>query len=233
MVSFLRFASLPLVGVCIPFALAAQLKVLTSNYGTDRTNANLRETLLTPANVNADRFGKVGSFPVDANIYAQPLYVPGVIIAGVARNVVYAATMNNTIYAIDADAPAETRPIWKVNLGPPVPPEVNDSDDTAPATGILSTPVIDVERNAIYVVAEKHVKGTAAFYLHSIDLSNGTDKPGSPVEIKAIIDGGGETSVNGKIAFDAVMHLQRPGLLLANDKIYIAFGSHADNWPYH
>ena len=219
--------------VLAPCGLVSQIKVLTANYGTDRTNANLQETLLNPANVNKDRFGKLGAFPVDGNIYAQPLYVPGVIIAGVARNVVFAVTMNNSVYAIDADAPSSTTPLWKVNLGPPVPPEVNDSEDTAPATGILSTPVIDVERKTIYVVAETLIKDTAAFYLHSLDLSDGSEKPGSPVEITAKIDGGGDTSADGKIAFDAVMHLQRPGLLLANNNIYIAFGSHADSWPYH
>jgi hypothetical protein len=53
--------------------LSAQVNVLSANYGNDRTNANLLETQLTPANVAAGSFGKIGSFPVDGQVYAQPL----------------------------------------------------------------------------------------------------------------------------------------------------------------
>jgi len=229
MVLFSRVAVLLLASSLIH----AEVKVLTSNYGIERTNASLQETVLTPASVNPDRFGKLGSFAVDGDMYAQPLYVPGVVIGGVARNVVFAVTMHNSVYAIDADVPASNTPLWKVNLGAAVPSEVNDSEDTEPETGILSTPVIDVERNTVYVVAATMVKDAMGYYLHALDLSTGAEKPGSPAEIKAVMDGGGDTSEGGKITFDPLMHLQRPGLLLANDNIYIAFGSHADTWPYH
>jgi len=35
------------------------------------------------------------------------------------------------------------------------------------------------------------------------------------------------------VPFDAKQHIQRPALLLANDAVYVAFGSHADQSPYH
>ena len=83
-----------------------QVSVLTSNYDNNRTNANVQEKILTPSNVNTDSFGKIGTFPVDGAIYAQPLYAGGVRIAGKGtRNVVFAVTMHNSVYAIDADAP--------------------------------------------------------------------------------------------------------------------------------
>src|SRR5260370_7126721 len=56
----------------------AQVNVLTANYDNDRTNANLQETVLTQSNVNNDSFGKIGAFPVDGAIFAQPLYVTAV-----------------------------------------------------------------------------------------------------------------------------------------------------------
>ncbi len=204
--------------------------MLTANYGNDRTNANVQETVLTPQDVASGKFGKLGTFPVDGMVFAQPLYLAGATIAGVTRDVVYLATMHNTVYALDA---VSLTPLWKVNLGPAVPADFNGSEDTEPETGILSTPVIDQWANTIYVVAETVEQGRAIFRLHALDISDGHEKPGSPVEIKATVDGGGETAVNGRIAFTPLTHLQRPGLLLANGNIYVAFGSIADQWPYH
>jgi hypothetical protein len=60
----------------------AQVNVLTANYDNERTNANLKEVTLNPSNVSKDTFGKIGSFPVDGQIYAQPLYAAGIQIPG-------------------------------------------------------------------------------------------------------------------------------------------------------
>src|ERR1700694_888841 len=85
----------------LPNLLLSQVNVLTSNYDNSRTNSNLNETVLNPANVTASTFGKIGSFPVDGQIFAQPLYATGIQIPGLGvRNVVYAVTMHNSVYAI-------------------------------------------------------------------------------------------------------------------------------------
>ena len=56
------------------------------------------------ANVNPTTFGLVYTLPVDDRVYAQPLYVPQVAITGQGtHNVVYVATMSDTLYAFDAD----------------------------------------------------------------------------------------------------------------------------------
>src|ERR671912_728693 len=81
--------------------LHAQITISTNRYDGARTGANLSETKLTAANVNVAGFGKLYSYAVDGSVYAQPLYVPGVTIAGVARNVLYVATMNDKVYAFD------------------------------------------------------------------------------------------------------------------------------------
>ncbi len=134
----------------------AQVNVLTGNYDNDRSNANLQETTLTPLNVAPGNFGKVGSFPVDGQVYAQPLYVSGVSIPGNGtHNVLYISTEHNSVFAYDADSVASPSLLWQVNLGPSVPNTFWDKFfDVAPEIGILSSGVIDPQAGVLYVVAE-------------------------------------------------------------------------------
>lgn len=212
----------------------AQPNVLTANYDNNRTSANLAESILSPGSVNAEEFGKVGAFPVDGHIFAQPLYVRDVAIKGVRKNVLYVATMHNSLYAFDADAPQTTEPIWKVNLGPSLPTSYyRRFADIEREIGILSTPVIDLSRGTIYVVSCTFPDDKPIFTLSALDLADGLDKLGSPVDINMNVAGTGDGSDGTTIRFDPIQHMQRPGLLLSNNKIYIAFGSHNDQYPYH
>lgn len=237
--------------------LSAQVDVLTANYDNNRTNANLSEFVLNKSNVNSAHFGKLYTFSIDGESYAQPLYLRGVNIPGAGtRNVLYVATMHNSVYAFDADAAGSTAPLWKVNFGTPVNP--HDFDEPADPTanppfagipytdilneiGILGTPVIDPDTGALYVVHYTYTgSGSSkayAFYLHALDLTTGHEKFGGPVLIQGSVTGSGwaglETAPNDQLAFDAGQHLQRPGLLLLYGTIYIAFGSHGDVTPWH
>src|ERR1700686_4601751 len=141
-----KFFRSVVTALCAAAAVSAQVNVLTSNYNNERNNWNSNETVLNPSSVKPSNFGKIGSFPVDGQIYAQPLYVSGLQIPGAGtRDVVYAATMHNSVYAIDAGAPQSTTPLWTVNLGPSLPSsEIPDYDDIVPEIGILGTPVIDL-----------------------------------------------------------------------------------------
>src|SRR5260370_32397909 len=96
--------------------LRCEAQILTAQYDNARTGATLHETTLTPANVNVGRFGKIFSFPVDGDVYAQPLFLPNVEIPGKGvHNVVYIATGHDSVYAFDAvGEPAE--PLWHVNF---------------------------------------------------------------------------------------------------------------------
>ena len=85
-------------------SIHAQVDVLTNRYRGSRTGANLAETTLTTANVNVNQFGKLYSYPVNGSVYAQPLYVTNVTVAGVRRNVLYVATMNDKVYAFEPTA---------------------------------------------------------------------------------------------------------------------------------
>lgn len=220
-------------GFAATVANAASVQVLTANYDNERTNANLKETVLNPSNVGKDTFGKIGSFPVDGQIYAQPLYVAGVQMSGKARNVVYTATMHNSVYAIDADAPGSIVPLWRVNLGPSVPSSVLDFSDILPEVGILSTPVIDPSRQLMYVVSDTLEAGAPVFRLHALSLADGREMLNGPVKIAATVAGEGVGSDNGTLPFEASEQLQRPGLVLANGKVYVAFGSHGDGGNFH
>jgi hypothetical protein len=70
-------------------------------------------------------------------------------------------------------------------------------------------------------------------YLHALDLRTGQERPGSPVEIKASVPGTGGGSKNGVLAFDPLLHNQRPALLLHNGVVYISWAGHCDTGPYH
>src|SRR5208337_4949727 len=117
----------------------AQAAVLTYHNDDARDGAYMQEVTLTPANVNSTKFGKLFSYSVDGQIYAQPLYLPQISIAGGTHDVVYVETQNNSVYAFDATG-VQTTPFWQVNLGAPV--TKNDYSGVSPVVGILSTPVI-------------------------------------------------------------------------------------------
>jgi uncharacterized protein (TIGR03437 family) len=228
------FGILSMNRIFAPDLLIAQGNVLAANYDNERTNLNLNERLLKPSNVNVLAFGKIGSFPVDGQIYAQALYVAGVQIPGQGhRNVVYTVTMHNSVYAIDADAPGFIAPLWQVNLGPSVPSSLLNFTDILPEVGILSTPVIDLGRQAIYVVSDTLEGGLPVFRLHALSLADGHEICNGPAVVAASVTGNGAGSNNGTLSFDASLQLQRPGLALVNNTIYVAFGSHGDGGSYH
>lgn len=218
--------------LCTGSWLHAQPNILTANGSNDRTNANLQEIQLSPATVNAATFGKVGEFPVDGQVYAQPLYVSGLSIGGGLHNVLFVATMHNSIYAFDADS---MKVLWQMNLGPSIPSRLLfNYGDIGVEIGILGTPTIDLGRGVIYAVSDNLQNGAPVFYLHALDLTTGSEVLGGPIRIGGAVQGSGaEASADGTVPFDPAQHIQRPGLLLANNAIYVAFGSHEDSPPYH
>jgi uncharacterized protein (TIGR03437 family) len=219
------------------------VSVLNVNYDQQQTGANLQETALQPG-INWSNFGKVGTFAVDGQVYAQPLYVPGVTIAGKQYNVLYVVTQHNGVYAFNADTPQVPTPLWQVNLGPIVPSGLFNFGDIVPEIGILGTPVIDPVSQVLYVVSDMLPTDTTTvpiFRLHALSLvdghemirANGREHFAVPVPISATVQGTGAGSSGGSVPFDAFWHLQRPGLMLSNGTLYISFGSHADTGDYH
>jgi hypothetical protein len=206
----------------IPVAVPAQVDVLTHHNNRERTGVNLQETVLTPANVNSRQFGMFFKRVVDDQLYAQPLVVTNVKIAGGWHDVVYVTTVNNSVYAFDANDASATAPLWHVNFGTPA--GVHDADFTCTDIngnmGIVGTPVINADKTALYVVALTKAGGQFSQRLHALDLATGADLPNSPATITAP-------------DFDPLRQNQRPGLFLSGGNVFIGYASHCDNGPYH
>lgn len=224
----------PVLFICALLLLAypeasRAVSVTTWHNNNSRNGTNYEETILNTSNVNSSTFGKLYSLPVDGQIYGQPLYVPSVNVTGKGlHNVLYVTTENNSVYAFDADSSGQ-QPLWQINLGTTVP----SGRAIIPQIGITSTPVIDISRQVMYVVSETYPSSVAAFYLHCIAIRTGKETTGSPVAITGQVPGTGDGSVNGVLAFNPIQNLQRPALLELNGNIYIGFGSHGDQAPYH
>jgi hypothetical protein len=236
-----------LVCVALPGLCQTPAAVTTYHNDTSRTGLNNSETTLTWSNVTANSFGLLFSYNVDGQVYAQPLYVPGLTINGAIHNVVFVATENNSVYAFDADDNgADGGLLWQANfnIGPPgvkVTPMPSDDlqcYDITPMNGITGTPVIDLASKTLYVVVKtKEVLQTGTKYvhrLHALDLLNGQEKFGGPATFQGTVAGScGNSDGNGNIVFSAYQSNQRAGLALVNGTIYTAFASHCDINPYN
>ena len=223
----------------------AQVLVTTYQYNNYRWGANPHETVLTPANVNPNQFGRVAVFNVQGAVYAQPLYVPNLTISGTAHNVLFIATEHDQVYAFDVNSGQQ---LWHTNflaettnpLLQILPLSNNDVQctDLAPEIGITGTPVIDLASNELFVVAntkEHDLRAqTTTFFqtLHALDIRTGMER-NPPHRIVGRVPGTGQGSQGGFLTFDPLIHGQRAALLLQSGQIFVGFGSHCDNFAYH
>jgi hypothetical protein len=210
--------------------------VLTYHNDVARTGQNLAETILTPATVSVSTFGKVGFFPVDGKVDAQPLLLSGVPIAGQGtHNAVYVATEHDSVYAFDPDSGAV---LWRVSVlgAGEVPSDGRNCSQVVPEIGITSTPIIDPARGphgAIYLVAmSKNGSGTYLQRLHALDVATGAELFGGPKLVQASVPGTGAGSAGGTLAFDPKQYEERAGLLLVNGRLITSWSSHCDIDPY-
>jgi hypothetical protein len=221
-----------------PNPTPSSVDVVTYHYDNLRTGENLNETTLTTANVNQTKFGKLGEFVVDGKVDAQPLYLSGVTISGQKRNVLYIATEHGSVLAFDADSISGNTgtPLWKITtqLAGEVPSDDHGCGQVTPEIGITSTPVIDRNRGAIYVVAvsKNSATGTYIHRIHALDLTSGSELFGGPMTITATYPGNGAGSSAGNVVFNPANYNERPGLLEINGTIYTTWGSHCDGGLY-
>jgi hypothetical protein len=202
-----------------------------------RSGVNLQEYALTSSTVKASIFGKLFSRPVDGQIYAQPLYLSNLTIAGAKHNVVYVATEHGSVYAFDGDG-KRTSPFWKrsfINPGAGVTTIPKPANALiAPEISISSTPVIDRSTNSLYVSVSTLENGKVVHRLHALSLTSGAEHFGGPITIAGSVPGTYPAlAVNGRVPFAPSRHLQRPALLLVNGNVYIAYGSNGDILPYN
>jgi len=228
-----------------------KFNVLTQHNTPDRRGVAHHEDILTPAALAANPNAlRLKSVPVDGIIYAQPLYVdhaavtcgtPGGAQDVVSnKNIAYVATLGNSVYAIDVDTGAVCWKTQPLGCGQAV---VSDGcGGTDPANyqagscmynfdrqhenearlptekirlGIVSTPVIDEDAGVIYVVV-RHRNGSdrlGRFYLDAINMRSGV------LIGQAEIESTNSPTVN----FEPAGTINRPGLLLLNGHVYVAF----------
>ncbi len=202
-----------------------------------RSGVNLQEFALTSATVKSSSFGKVFSRSVDGQIYAQPLHVANLTIAGAKHNVVFVATEHSSVYAFDADGKT-TSPFWHRSF---INPAAGINTITKPANALIapeisisSTPVIDTSTSTLYVSVSTNEHGNIVHRLHALSLTTGAEKFGGPITIQGSVPGTYPAlAVNGRVPFVPKQHLQRPALLLLNGNVYIAYGSNGDQLPYN
>jgi hypothetical protein len=211
----------------------------TANVDLNATGSNPSESRITPA--NASTLSLRCSVDVDGQIFAQPLYVPSLTVSSARHNVAVIATMNDSIYAVDAGSCAQ---LWHASLGTPwtnfaIP--ASDQWANVPNMGCFSTPAIDTGNNVIYAVC-----AVPAWTLFKVNLLTGATI--SHVAIAGQVVGTGDTgtghpncSYRGtpdttsgpNLLFDTTGLVQRPGLRFFNGTVYVTFGGIGDECPYH
>jgi hypothetical protein len=231
--------------------LAAQaptpVTVPTWRYDLTHAGQNTNETALMPSNVTESTFGKLFSVTVDGSVYAQPLYVPGLTMSdGLVHNVLFVATEHDSVYAFDADSNSGTNahPLWHITLldaahgassGATTVPgsDPGGQGDIGPEIGITGSPAIDPSTNTLYVVGKTKESGAYFHRLHALNILTGAEQAHSPITINATVTGTGNGSSGGKLTFSQLWENQRPALNFFNGHVYIGFGSHGDNGPWH
>jgi len=198
-------------------APSASADVTTVSVDTLRTGWDGNEPSLAPSAVSASDFGQLFTANVDGQVYGQPIVAGGTLVA---------ATENNKVYGLD---PATGAQRWSVNLGSAWPAAAVSCGDLTPNIGVTSTPVYDPATGAIYVSAKVNDGPDVDhphLYLHALDAATGVERAGFPTMI------GGSPTNNPTNVFNAKTAMQRPGLLLLDGVVYLAYGGHCDTTPY-
>ncbi len=192
--------------------------VTTAAYDTLRDNWDHHEQDLTPSVVQSSSFGQLFSTPVTGSVYAQPLVVNGTVIV---------TTEQANAYGINATTGAVE---WSRSFGSPFEAATIGCTDLTPDLGSTSTPVIDPTTGTVYLTTRLETgKGglaNAHWYLQAISSVTGAETPGFPVEIT------GTPYNTPGVSFNEPTEEQRPGLLLLNGTVYLAFASDCDSTPY-
>ncbi|SPF41783.1 conserved exported hypothetical protein [Candidatus Sulfopaludibacter sp. SbA4] len=223
----------------------SQYSILTFHGDRQRTGWISQEKILTPARVSGGSFGPMwNSPPLDSvtiggvtyppHLYASPLYVDHLTMtgrpyAGMTFHVVYAASSNGFVYAVNASSTSRPRSVaagtilWRTQLNTPT-----GSLDGGIPLGILGTPTIDLAAAPprLYVASADAVQGWQVF---AIDITNGSILPGWPLNING--DTLAPINQNGPTIWQGTLQMsQRGGLNLSPDGrlLYVPFGAYND-----
>jgi hypothetical protein len=148
---------------------------------------------------------------LDGQLYGEPLEAAGRV---------YAATENDTIYALAANTGAI---LWSSHVGTPVPsgnaPSPGPSGDLPcsninPTVGITGTPAIDAGRGEIFAVADELSGGSPSHVLVGLNMYTG-----SSMMEQAVNPPGQSPAAN----------LQRTGLNISDGNVVFGYGGNYDD----
>ncbi|HWW45336.1 MAG TPA: PQQ-binding-like beta-propeller repeat protein, partial [Acidimicrobiia bacterium] len=143
---------------------------------------------------------------LDGDVYGEPLFADGLI---------FAATLNNTVYALD---PATGAVRWTTHIATPARLSQLPCGDVDPL-GILSTPVVDEVLHRIFVVAEEQAGSGVQHELVGLDTSTGA------ISVRKLVDPAG---------MDVIAQQQRGALMLDQGRVVVPFGGlDGDCGQYH
>ena len=81
----MNYKYIPFVfGILNMISVQGQISIVTQRGNNQRTGSYTNEKKLNTSNVNVKEFGRLYNYPVDGQVYAQPLYVSGLNITGKA-----------------------------------------------------------------------------------------------------------------------------------------------------
>jgi hypothetical protein len=198
-------------------AMGAAQNVTTRNYDNFRTGWDSQELSLTQSNVGPTTFSRRAIVEtLDEQVDAQPVILSNQTINGTLYpTVVYVATENNTVYAIDGLAGTILLQTTLESAAPIAQIFGGSCSNNSGRIGINSTPVIDATAGRIYVVtATIPSGGTLTFHLHALSVATLVDQV-TPLTITPPAG----TSINR----------QRGALTLFNSGVLIPFASFCDN----
>jgi hypothetical protein len=225
-------------------------KALLSNViGWNGGNAGTQNSAITPANISG--LTQQYTDAVDGQIIAEPLVASVNVTVGPnpgVQSLVFVATQKDSLYAFNL---ATGKLVWHDNFLNPSAAALPQSELDFQGSGIVGTPAIDPSTNTIYLVSsESYVAGNLVHYdkmLRAIDMSDGRERPGSPAVIADTaaegltpvsyvgpsVRGKGADSVHGRIDFNVLLQMQRPGLAIDGNNLVFGFGSASGVKPYY
>lgn len=222
---------------------ALAVTISTAHIDNGRSGWNDQEVLLTPSNVAGGHFGKLGSYALDGKVYGQPLYIPA--IAG--HDLIIAATMHGSVYALDANTAGKV--IWgPITLVTPrtVYPYADNTDVYYnQEIGCKATPVVDVPNGWVFASCANSTPNTI---VSRVDLATGANLiqrtiagtvsgTGDPASDHANSNSHNislaDTVSGGVLSFNPVMQSSNTALALIAGVVYVGFGSYVDYHPYH
>jgi hypothetical protein len=246
----LRLGSvLCLVVFVVGGVVSAQVNITTWQSDTLRTGQNNNETILSPTNLASSNFGQLCNVGLDGQVYAQPLVLSNVTFNGTQySSLVYVVTQNSTLYVINGTPPAQGNPCAIVSSLSLIPAGQYPVDcqyvgagacqTVKPIVGILSTPVIQQVPNSngiLYTVTQTQdvplgqVPRNWYHNVHAVSLDTLTE---ITPPVRVLPPGPGLQIIQPiQASFWSHHHIQRPGLLLVNNYLYIGFSMADGNLP--